>query len=191
MKRFLSVLFVFGFLLVPLVTLAQDASPDATPEVVVDADAGVVVLPDAGAVVPVPVVPPGSDAEAVEVVETAIWAVQNSNWSLLAGLVLFLVVFLANRFGLAKKVGRNAVPWVTAGLGVAGTLGLGLANDVPVQQALMHGFFASAEAIALWELVFRHINDNKSDGTPKEGTVAAPVAPVAPVEPPVETTPEA
>lgn len=147
---------------------AADVVP-GTPEVVEEAAPAADAPDNATPAVDAPSAPT-SDAEAVELVKDAVQAARDGSWPLFAGLVLFLLIFAANRFGLAKKVGRTAVPWVTAGVGVAGSLAIGLVGGVPVTEALMHGFFASAEAIALWELVFKHIVAAKSDGSSKEAS---------------------
>jgi hypothetical protein len=162
-----------------------DDVPDAGAAPVGDAGAAapapaVDIVPGTPEVTPAPDAPsatdapsaPTTDAEAVELVKDAVQAARDGSWPLFAGLVLFLIIFAANRFGLAKKVGRKAVPWVTAAVGVGGSLAIGLVGGVPVTEALMHGFFASAEAIALWELVFKHIMAAKSDGSSKEAVDA-------------------
>jgi hypothetical protein len=146
--------------------VAPDAGPAAAPDAASPADA-----PAAATSGDDKASPPATDAEAVQTVKDAVQAARDGNWPLFAGLLLFLLVFAANRFGLAKKVGRKYVPWVTAGLGVGGSLALALVNGVAVEQALLHGFFASASAIALWELVFKNIMKAKSDGSPKKPVV--------------------
>ena len=83
--------------------------------------------------------------EAAEDVSLLVKAVQEKHWGLVIGLLLSLLVFVANKFGLKNKVGSKAVPWVTAGLAVSATVGAGLVGGV------------SVAAVGGWEMIFKHV----------------------------------
>ena len=95
-------------------------------------------------------------------------AIESKNWGLLAGLLLSLLVAVANRFGLKDKVGGKAIPWVTTGIAVAGAVGAALLAGVPVMQALSQGVVAGAAAIGGWEMLLKHLLAPKSDPAPAE-----------------------
>lgn len=95
-------------------------------------------------------------------------AIESKNWALLAGLLLSLLVAVANRFGLKDKVGSKAIPWVTTGVAVAGAVGAALLAGVPVMQALSQGVVAGAAAIGGWEMLLKHLLAPKSDPAPAE-----------------------
>ena len=82
-------------------------------------------------------VPETYDA-AAESVSVLVKAVQDKNWSLALGLLLTLLVFVANKMGLKEKVGSKAVPWVATGLAVAATCGVGLSSGVALALSLIH-----------------------------------------------------
>ena len=83
-------------------------------------------------------------------------AVQNKNWALVFGLLLALMVSVANKFGLKAKVGSKALPWVTSGLAVAGAVGAALLAGIPVMEALPQGLLAGVAAIGGWEMILKH-----------------------------------
>jgi len=93
---------------------------------------------------------------AVDDVSMLIDAVQNKNWALVFGLLLALMVSVANKFGLKAKVGSKALPWVTSGLAVAGAVGAALLAGIPVMEALPQGLLAGVAAIGGWEMILKH-----------------------------------
>ena len=98
------------------------------------------------------------DTESVsEVASLLVKAVQDKNWALVLGLVLSLLVSLANKFGLKDKVGSKALPWVTTGVAVAGAVGAALISGVALTEALSQGLVAGVAAIGGWEMVLKHI----------------------------------
>ena len=101
--------------------------------------------------------------EAAETVSLLVKAVQNKNWALVIGLLLTLLVFVANKFGLKDKVGSKAVPWVATGLATATSLGISLANGLPVTDAVSQGVLAGLTAIGGWEMLFKHILGGKKE----------------------------
>jgi len=93
---------------------------------------------------------------AVDDASMLIDAVQNKNWALVFGLLLALMVSVANKFGLKAKVGSKALPWVTSGLAVAGAVGAALLAGIPVMEALPQGLLAGVAAIGGWEMILKH-----------------------------------
>lgn len=104
---------------------------------------------------------PSDYNEAAETVSLLVKAVQEKNWALVIGLLLTLLVFVANKFGLKDKVGPKAVPWVATGLATAASLGISLANGLPVTDAISQGVLAGLTAIGGWEMLFKHVLGSK------------------------------
>ena len=95
--------------------------------------------------------------EAVETVSALVKAIQSKNWPVVAGLILMILVFVANKFGLKDKVGAKAIPWVSLIIGVFATSGMALASGVAVTEALIQGLSAGLAAVGSWETLFKHI----------------------------------
>lgn len=95
--------------------------------------------------------------EAVATVSALVKAIQSKNWPVVAGLILMLLVFIANKFGLKDKVGAKAIPWVSLVIGVFATSGMALASGVAVTEALIQGLSAGLAAVGSWETLFKHI----------------------------------
>tara|TARA_B100000282_G_scaffold161120_1_gene116343 strand:+ start:502 stop:1017 length:516 start_codon:yes stop_codon:yes gene_type:complete len=100
---------------------------------------------------------PADYNEAAETVSLLVKAIQDKNWALAIGLLLTLLVFVANKFGLKDKVGSKAVPWVATGLATVASLGVALANGLAVTDAISQGILAGLTAIGGWEMLFKHI----------------------------------
>jgi hypothetical protein len=101
---------------------------------------------------------PESEAEAKETVGLLTSAFQSGTWPVVAGLVILLLVWVGNRFGLKERVGAKWVPWIAAGVGVLSTVGIALAAGAVVWwQALLQGLVAGVVATGLWELVFKRL----------------------------------
>ena len=111
-------------------------------------------------------VPVEEAAEAsVETVSAFADAVQSKNWALALGLLLSLLVAFANKLGLKDKVGGKAVPWVTAGVGVAGAVGAALVAGISPFEAVSQGLIAGVAAIGGWEMLLKHLMVPKSDAS--------------------------
>ena len=95
--------------------------------------------------------------EAVATVSALVKAIQSKNWPVVAGLILMLLVFIANKFGLKDKVGAKAIPWVSLVIGVFATSGMALVSGVAVTEALIQGLSAGLAAVGAWETLFKHI----------------------------------
>ena len=114
---------------------------------------------------------PESVEEAVDAasdeVSLLVDAIQSKNWALVLGLLLSLLVAVANKFGLKDKVGGKAIPWVTSGVAVAGAVGAALLAGIPLMEAVPQGLVAGVAAIGGWEMVLKHILARKSDPLPE------------------------
>ena len=95
--------------------------------------------------------------QAVEQITVLVKAIQSKNWPVVAGIILMLLVFVANKFGLKDKVGAKAIPWVSLAIGVFATSGMALASGVAVTEALIQGLSAGLAAVGSWETLFKHI----------------------------------
>lgn len=112
------------------------------------------------------------DAEAMEAALGLIDALKSKNWPLATGLILMLVVFVANKLGLKKLVGPKALPWVAMGLAVAGTVGAGLIAGLGWADAIIQGVLAGVVAIGGWELLLKNILGDKKPATEASGDAA-------------------
>jgi hypothetical protein len=142
--------------------MAQDApeapsTEEAAPEVTDAAEATEKATETTEATEKVAETPTPEDIDAaVDDASMLIDAVQNKNWALVFGLLLALMVSVANKFGLKAKVGSKALPWVTSGLAVAGAVGAALLAGIPVMEALPQGLLAGVAAIGGWEMILKH-----------------------------------
>lgn len=101
--------------------------------------------------------------EAAETVSLLVTAVQDKNWTLVIGLLLTLVVFVANKFGLKDKVGGKYVPVVAVLLGTMTTTGLALVSGIAVTSAITQGIVAGMVSIGGWEVLFKHFLASKKE----------------------------
>lgn len=108
---------------------------------------------------------PTTDKEAGALVSLLLDSAENGQWTVFAGLLLLLLMWLFNRLGLASKVGRDYVPWVTMGVSAAGFIAIALVEGSSVNDALKLGLLEGGIAIALWELVFKRFTTAKTDGS--------------------------
>lgn len=128
-----------------------------------------VVVPSAPAapVSALPAPPTMTDAEAGEAAGKLIDAAQKGAWPVVVGFVLLLLVWGLNKLGLAAKIGRAAVPWMTVLLGGAAMVGVSLVEGSDVAAALKFGLMEGGVAVALWELVLKRFV-SKADGSPRQ-----------------------
>lgn len=170
-----TVLLAFALLFSVPVAMAQDEAPAPSEEAAAPAEeapAKVDAPADAPAEEAAEAPSPESVEDAVDAVSDEasllVDAIQSKNWALVLGILLSLLVAVANRFGLKDKVGGKAIPWVTSGVAVAGAIGAALMAGIPVLEALSQGLVAGVAAIGGWEMVLKHILARKSDPAPAE-----------------------
>lgn len=148
-KRTALVLFVLT--LAPMGVLAKsiDIAPAVTPAVAVTpADAAT-----------------GTDAaNTVQVqVEALITAAQNGEWAIAFGFALLLLVAFADKaVNIKGRVGKAAMPWVVAGLGVLSNMGIAAANGEDLKSAFIYGASAGLSAIGMWEMLGKHFLKKKA-----------------------------
>ena len=107
---------------------------------------------------------PETIEDAAKLLDKIVAAAQGGHWSLFAGLLVMFLVFILDRIiNLKSKVGNKAMPWVSAGFGVAAAIGLALASGLDVGTALIQGFLVGATGTGLWELVFQHFLKRKTE----------------------------
>lgn len=106
---------------------------------------------------------PESDVEAIQDA-VAIWKALNSqDWSLAAGLIVMLLVYIFNRFGLKEKVGKKAIPFVSLAIGILSAVGIALASGGSLAVALEAGVLAGLAAVGSWEVLFKKILGDSSE----------------------------
>jgi hypothetical protein len=111
-----------------------------------------------------PVEPPEDVMDAVKDVGLLIEAARNGNWVFFVGLLIMLLIFVLDKLvNLKKHIPAKAVPWVAAALGIVGSMATQLTTGIPWGQALLQGLTAGITAVGLWELIFKHVLDKKSE----------------------------
>jgi hypothetical protein len=116
---------------------------------------------------------PETNEEVGSLISDLLNAAQNGHWTVFAGLLILLLVWFFNKLGLAAKIGRTYVPWVTLGISTLVAVAIGLSSGAAILDAIKLGVLEGGVAIALWELLFKHLTSKKSDGSPRSGEVAA------------------
>jgi hypothetical protein len=150
----------------------KDASGDAAKDVAADVSKDTAKASDASAAKDAAKAPtkkpPENLNEAVEDVSVLIEAAKSGNWPLFAGILLMLLVFVLDKLvDLKAKVGKKAMPWVAAGLGIVGTMGVTLTDgSITWWWGLIQGLLAGASAVGLWELVGKHALKKKKEEAP-------------------------
>lgn len=108
---------------------------------------------------------PENDIEAIQDA-VAIWKALNSqDWPLAGGLIIMLLVYVFNRFGLKEKVGKKAIPFVSLAIGVLTAVGISLASGGSLAVALEAGVLAGLAAVGSWEVLFKKILGSSSEAT--------------------------
>jgi len=159
----------------PVVTPAPaitEAAPASAPVAAPEGDKASAPAPAKAAAdpkdprIPSPKVPE-TDAEAGEIIGMLLDAATNGHWTVFAGLLILLLVWVFNRFGLAAKIGRKYIPWVTLGIATLVAVAVALASGGDLLNAIKLGILEGGLAIALWELLFKRLTSKKTDGTPR------------------------
>jgi len=98
---------------------------------------------------------PGSDVNVAEQVSVLLLTAKTGQWSLFAGALIMLVLWVANKAGLKDRFGAAAIPWIAVGLGVLSSVGVALGSGMDWVQALIGGLIAGLSSVGLWEAVFK------------------------------------
>lgn len=103
-----------------------------------------------------------SDEEALSALQQLMVAAKGGHWTLAVAAAVMLLVYVANKFGLAAKLGTKAVPWVCAGMAVGGYVAASLmVEGATVTSGVTNGIMAGATAVGLWEMLFKHFLGKK------------------------------
>jgi len=106
--------------------------------------------------------------EAAEDAFALVDAIKSRNWPLAVGLILMLLVFVANKLGLKRLVGPKALPWVAMAVAVAGSVGTGLLAGLGWVESLLQGVLTGVAAIGGWELLLKHLLGDKKPEPPAD-----------------------
>jgi len=178
MTRKFTLMFLAALLLLSPLAVTADDTTSVTPASAVTTPAAAVAAP-ADAAVPAVATPktddPVADAgkkidDATEDInenpaaniEAIISAFKEGRWAAGIGLVVMFLIWGLRRF-LWKLIPKSALPYVTLALGCAVTVSIELISGIVWWKTLIDGFLASASAMALWSLVFKHVLSSKDD----------------------------
>ena len=125
MKKLLAIL---AILMVPAIALAQTATSSVV-------GVGSILSADDG----------------LRVLEMLANAFRSGDWALGSGLLLTLVVAVARMLGLSKRLNKAWVPWATAGMAIAASVGVGLQTDQDWWKIVSTGLLVGLTAIGGWE----------------------------------------
>lgn len=92
----------------------------------------------------------------VESVSAIVQAFKEGRWAAGIGLALMFVIWILRKF-IWKLIPQKVLPWLTLGLGCTVTVAIELISGIVWWQTLIDGFLASASAMALWSLIFKHV----------------------------------
>jgi len=115
---------------------------------------------------------PETPQEVVEEVSFLIRAAKSGQWSLFAGFLILVLIWVSNKMGLREKVGKKALPWISVGLGVLASIGVMLATGIPVDEAIIAGILAGLAATGGWELIMKHLFKEDPKPVPEKPTEA-------------------
>lgn len=94
-----------------------------------------------------------------QVASQAVNAVQSHNWTMLAGVVVMILVYIVRQTSLMSKLPSKYVPWVTIGMTTAGSMATSLVAGRSMWDAVGAGLMLGCSAIATWELAGQHAAD--------------------------------
>jgi len=98
-------------------------------------------------------IPPGVDPNDPVSMLTAIYnAVKSGQWALLIGLIIMLVTWIVNNYLLRDRIPPKVLPWLAAGLGIAGYSALTLAAGSGWLQAILGGLQFGLLASGLYSM---------------------------------------
>jgi hypothetical protein len=98
----------------------------------------------------------------VESVSTIVQAFKDGRWAAGIGLAIMFLIWILRKF-IWKLIPKKVLPWLTLGLGCTVTVAVELITGVIWWQTLIDGFLASASAMALWTLIFKHVLPSADD----------------------------
>jgi len=166
MKRFTMCAAVCAFLFLWAVPVqAQDAVPDVTETSVLDEGPVFVAepSPEVPDVIEDEAVPepseemPVTPEELGETIDKAILAAEGGHWTVLAGFCIMILIWVFRRIGLLQKW-EKGLPWLAMVVGGVIVFAAYLASGYPVGMSFLYAFFSGGSAVALWEMIFKHVD---------------------------------
>lgn len=181
MKRNLLVALVALLMLgVPAVTYAQDAPPAKVAPVTEEAKPAPAT--EEAKPAPAKVAAPAKDEKKVAAPAKAepvtdenigkqvgllVEAVQAGKWSVAAGLLLSLLIWVVRKFGILDKLNKQVIPWAVAGVGILGYIAMALVSGLDWVTALQQGFAVGLQAVGLWEMLLKRFLKPQDPVTPE------------------------
>lgn len=126
------------------------------------------VAPDATDAAPATTDEVTTPEETIPDVSVILTSLQSKNWPLAVGAILTLLVFIANKIGLKKLVGKKAIPWVTMAIAICGTAGAGLVAGLGWLEGIIQGILAGVVAIGGWELILKNLTGKTDEKKAEE-----------------------
>ena len=88
--------------------------------------------------------------EAQAAVSMMVTAIKSSDWLVVLGFALMLLIYLADKvFNIKAYIPSDVIPWVAAGTGILTTVAIAFATGAPVG---FSGILMGASAVGFWEL---------------------------------------
>lgn len=103
-------------------------------------------------------------------IEEIVNAFNAKDWGIFAGLIIMALVWVLKKF-VWKALPTGALPWVSAGAGVAVAIATGLGAGLVWWKAILNGLTVGAAASGLWSLIGKHIfgkNDKDNEEEKKK-----------------------
>lgn len=98
----------------------------------------------------------------VENINAIIAAFKEGRWAAGIGLAVMFLIWILRKF-IWKLIPKKVLPWLTLVLGCTVTVATELIAGIVWWQTLIDGFLASASAMALWSLIFKHVLPSADD----------------------------
>ena len=169
------------FMLLSPALLADDVKPAAEATAAVAAPAATPAATPAAApaeaVTPAPgaeekpadaIAPVTEDSKLGTLIEKMVKAFNAKDWGIFAGLAIMIVIWGIKKF-IWKSLPVGALPWVSAGLGVAVAVATGLFAGLVWWKAILNGLTVGAAASGLWSMVGKRVF---GENEPKAGADA-------------------
>lgn len=91
-----------------------------------------------------------------ENISAIIQAFKEGRWAAGIGLAVMFLIWVLRKF-IWTLIPKKVLPWLTLALGCTVTVATELIAGIVWWQTLIDGFLASASAMALWSLLFKHV----------------------------------
>lgn len=163
MRSATAVMCLLPFLLFGAPAFADDPKPVEPTAVAEPAAAAPAADAPADAVEPPDVPDIGEDVGGF--IDELVNAFNAKDWGILAGLIIMALIWILKKF-VWKALPLAALPWVSAGAGVAVAVATGLAAGLIWWKAILNGLTVGAAASGLWSLVGKHVfgKNEKKEG---------------------------